>query len=211
MLFFQFFSEVQIPLISMWNFSREKLKNFVGDSSKKTYLLLFEQGWQDYSQDEVYLFTKKGNAIPVLMSANTLYLDNTFVLSIILTDLTLQKRRVEFKSMLIEKIINTIGEMNDSEELLTVNNSEYISNKLNYDYNYLSNIFSEVKGITIGQFIIANKIEKVKELLLHGELNLTEISYNMQYSSVGHLSHQFKKITGLSPTRYVQMKRKLRL
>ena len=113
------------------------------------------------------------------------------------------------KSILIEKIKNTITEMiHYSDELPKVNYSDYISEKLNYDYTYLSNIFSEVKGITIQQFIIFHKIERVKELLLYDELNLTEISYKLHYSSVAHLSNQFKKITGLSPSYYKQLKQK---
>lgn len=111
------------------------------------------------------------------------------------------------KSVLIEKIKNVIVEMiHYSEEIPKVNYSEYISEKLNYDYTYLSNLFSEVKGITIQQFIIMHKIEKVKELLLYDELNLTEISYKLHYSSVAHLSNQFKKVTGLSPTYYRKLK-----
>jgi AraC-like DNA-binding protein len=83
-----------------------------------------------------------------------------------------------------------------------VNYSDFISEKMGYDYTYLANVFSEVKGITIQQFIILNKIERVKELLLYDELTLTEISYRLHYSSVAHLSNQFKKITGLTPTFY---------
>jgi AraC-like DNA-binding protein len=113
------------------------------------------------------------------------------------------------RSILIEKIKNVIIEMiHYSDEIPKVNYSDYISEKLNYDYTYLSNIFSEVKGITIQQFIIIHKIERVKELLLYNELNLTEIAYKMHYSSVAHLSNQFKKITGLSPTFYKQLKQK---
>lgn len=113
------------------------------------------------------------------------------------------------KSILIDKIKNVIIEMiHYSDELPDVNYSDYISEKLKYDYTYLSNIFSEVKGITIQQFIINHKIEKVKELLLYNELNLTEISYKLHYSSVAHLSNQFKKVTGLSPTYYKQLKQK---
>ncbi|MBL7884562.1 MAG: helix-turn-helix transcriptional regulator [Bacteroidia bacterium] len=113
------------------------------------------------------------------------------------------------KSILIEKIKNVITELiHYSEELPKVNFSDYISEKLNYDYTYLSNIFMEVKGITIQQFIIINKIERVKELLLYDELNLTEISYKLHYSSVAHLSNQFKKITGLSPSFYKKLKEK---
>lgn len=113
------------------------------------------------------------------------------------------------KSILIEKIKNVIVEMiHYSENFPKVNYSDYISKKLDYDYTYLSNIFSEVKGITIQQFIIIHKIERVKELLLYDELNLTEISYKLHYSSVAHLSNQFKKITGLSPSFYKQLKQK---
>jgi AraC-like DNA-binding protein len=113
------------------------------------------------------------------------------------------------KTILIEKIKGVIIEMiHYADELPKVNYSDYISQKLNYDYTYLANIFSEVKGITIQQFIIIHKIEKVKELLLYDELNLTEISYKLHYSSVAHLSNQFKKVTGLSPSFYKQLKQK---
>ncbi|MCE3282160.1 MAG: AraC family transcriptional regulator [Chitinophagaceae bacterium] len=113
------------------------------------------------------------------------------------------------KSILIEKIKQVIIELiHYSDELPDVNYSTYISEKLNYDYNYLSNIFSEVKGITIQNFIIFHKIEKVKELLLYNELNLTEIAYKLHYSSVAHLSNQFKKVTGLSPSFYKKLKEK---
>jgi AraC-like DNA-binding protein len=115
----------------------------------------------------------------------------------------------DHKAILIERIKNTIVEMiHYAEELPKVNYSDYISEKLGYDYTYLANTFSEVKGITIQQFIIIHKIEKVKELLLYDELNLTEISYRLHYSSVAHLSNQFKKITGLSPSFYKQMQQK---
>lgn len=113
------------------------------------------------------------------------------------------------KSILIEKIKNVITEMiHYSDELPSMNDSTFISEKLNYDYTYLANIFSEVKGITIQQFVIINKIERVKEFLLYDELNLTEIAYKLHYSSVAHLSNQFKKVTGLSPTFYKQLKQK---
>ncbi|MGA8853456.1 MAG: AraC family transcriptional regulator [Christiangramia sp.] len=113
------------------------------------------------------------------------------------------------RNILIEKIKSIIIEMiHYSEELPTVKYSDYISEKLGYDYTYLSNIFSEVKGITIQQYIIIHKIERVKELLLYGELNLTEISYQLNYSSVAHLSNQFKKITGLSPSYYKKLKKR---
>jgi AraC-like DNA-binding protein len=113
------------------------------------------------------------------------------------------------KSILVERIKNVITKMiHESEELPKVNYSDYISEQLGYDYTYLSNIFTEVKGITIQQYIINNKIERVKELLLYDELNLTEISYMLQYSSVAHLSNQFRKTTGLSPSFFKQLKLK---
>lgn len=113
------------------------------------------------------------------------------------------------KSILIERIKNLVIEMvHYSDEVPKINFSDYLSQKLNYDYTYLSNIFSEVKGITIQQFIIINKIERVKELLLYNELNLTEIAYKLQYSSVSHLSNQFKKVTGLSPSFFRKLKQK---
>lgn len=116
------------------------------------------------------------------------------------------------KSILIEKIKNVVTEMiHYSDELPKVNYSDYISEKLGYDYTYLANTFSEVKGITIQQFIIIHKIERVKELLLYDELNLTEIAFKMHYSSVGHLSNQFKKVTGLTPSFYRKMKDKRKL
>ncbi len=113
------------------------------------------------------------------------------------------------KSILIEKIKNVIIEMiHYADELPQENFSDYISKQLGYDYTYLANTFSEVKGITIQQFIIVHKIERVKELLLYDELNLTEISYKLNYSSVAHLSNQFKKVTGLSPSFYKKLKQK---
>jgi AraC-like DNA-binding protein len=115
------------------------------------------------------------------------------------------------RAVLIEKIKNVIVEMvHYSDELPRINYSDYISEKLNYDYTYLSNLFSEIKGITIQQFIIVHKIERVKELLFYDELNLTEISYRLQYSSVAHLSNQFKKVTGLTPTAFKHLKLKNR-
>lgn len=113
------------------------------------------------------------------------------------------------KSILIEKIKNVVIEMiHYSDELPKENFSDYVSEKLGYDYTYLANTFSEVKGMTLQHFIIINKVEKVKELLLYDELNLTEISYKLNYSSVAHLCNQFKKITGLSPSFYKQLKQR---
>jgi len=113
------------------------------------------------------------------------------------------------KNILVEKIKNVIIEMiHFSDELPKVNDSDYISEKLNYDYTYLSNTFSDVKGMTIQKYIIMNKIERVKELLLYDELSLTEIAWKLNYSSVAHLSNQFKKITGLTPTYFKELKHK---
>ena len=115
------------------------------------------------------------------------------------------------RAVLIEKIKNVIVEMvHYADELPKINYSNYISEKLHYDYTYLSNLFSEVKGVTIQQFIILHKIERVKELLLYEELNLTEISYQLQYSSVSHLSNQFKKVTGLTPSQFKLLKNRHR-
>lgn len=113
------------------------------------------------------------------------------------------------RNIIIEKIKAVIIEMiHYADELPQMNYSDYISEKLGYDYTYLANTFSEVKGITIQQYIIVNKIERVKELLMYDELNLTEISYKLHYSSVAHLSNQFKKVTGLTPTYFKGLKKK---
>src|SRR5688572_5305635 len=115
------------------------------------------------------------------------------------------------KSVLIEKIKKVIIEsVHYSEEPLAVNFSEYLSQRLDHDYTYLANLFSEVQGTTIEKFLISHKIERVKELLVYNELNLTEIAYQMHYSSVSHLSAQFKKVTGLTPTHFKQLKHKRR-
>ena len=115
------------------------------------------------------------------------------------------------KSVLIEKIKNIIIEMvHNSDELIKTNFSDYISEKLNHDYTYLANLFSEVQGTTIEQFIISHKIERIKELIIYGEQNITEIAWKMNYSSVAHLSNQFKKVTGLSPSHFKQLKDKRR-
>lgn len=113
------------------------------------------------------------------------------------------------RAILIERIKNVIIEMiHYSEELPKINYSSYISEKLGHNYTYLSNLFSEVKGSTIEHFIIAHKIERVKELLLYDEFNLTQISYMLNYSSVAHLSNQFKKVTGLTPTFFKNLRNK---
>lgn len=115
------------------------------------------------------------------------------------------------KAVLIEKIKNVVVEMvHYSEELPKINFSNFLSEKLQYDYTYLANLFSEVQGTTIEQFIISHKIERIKELMIYGELNITEIAQQMNYSSVAHLSSQFKKVTGLSPSHFRQLKDKRR-
>ncbi len=111
------------------------------------------------------------------------------------------------KAILTEKIKHVVIEMiHHSDELPKAKYSDLISEKLNHDYTYLANVFSEVRGITIQQFIILHKIERVKELLLYNEL--TMIANKLHYSSVAHLSNQFKKVTGLSPSFYKQLKHK---
>lgn len=116
------------------------------------------------------------------------------------------------KAILIEKVKSIVVEMiHYSDELPTLKYSEYISQKLGYNYTYLANIFSEVKGITIQQYIIINKIERVKEMILYNDSNLTEIARLLNYSSVAHLSHQFKKITGLTPSYFKKIRNKKRI
>lgn len=111
------------------------------------------------------------------------------------------------KSILIERVKNIIVEMiHYSDELPTNNFSHFLSEKLQYDYNYISTLFSEVKGTTIEHFIISHKIERAKELLIYNELTLTEIAFKLHYSSVAHLSNQFKKVTGLTPSFFKKMK-----
>jgi len=115
------------------------------------------------------------------------------------------------KSILVEKIKSAIIELvHYTDEQIKVNLSDFLGDKLNHDYTYLSNLFSEVKGTTIEKFYLAHKIEKVKELIVYDELNLTEIAYKMHYSSVAHLSNQFKKITGLTPSHFKKLRNKRR-
>jgi AraC-like DNA-binding protein len=115
------------------------------------------------------------------------------------------------KAVLIEKIKNTIIEMvHYTDEILKVNFSEFLSEKLNHSYGYLANIFSEVQGTSIEQFIILHKIERVKELIIYDELNISEIAWKLNYSSVAHLSNQFKKVTGLTPSHFKQLNNKMR-
>jgi AraC-like DNA-binding protein len=115
------------------------------------------------------------------------------------------------KAVLIEKIKNIIIDMvHHSDDIIKVNFSDYLSRKLTHDYTYLANLFSEVQGTTIEQFIIHHKVERIKELIIYDELNITEIAFEMNYSSVAHLSNQFKKVTGLSPSHFKQLKIKRR-
>lgn len=115
------------------------------------------------------------------------------------------------KSMLIEKIKSVIVDLvHYKEEPLEIKFSEYLSQQLGLDYTYLANLFSEVQGMTIEHYLIAHKIERVKEVLVYDEISLTEIAYRMHYSSVAHLSYQFKKVTGLTPSHFKKLKDKKR-
>lgn len=115
------------------------------------------------------------------------------------------------KSILVEKIKTTIIELvHYRDDQIKINLSDHLSDRLNQDYTYLSNLFSEVKGTTIEKFYLVHKIEKVKELLVYDELNLSEIAYKLHYSSVAHLSNQFKKMTGLTPSHFKELKNKRR-
>lgn len=115
------------------------------------------------------------------------------------------------KSMLVEKVKNVIIELvHYTEDRIKINLSDYLCERLGYDYTYLANLFSEVKGTTIEQFFIIHRIERAKELLVYNEHSLTEIAYILHFSSVSHLSRQFKKVTGLTPTYFKQMKNKRR-
>ena len=115
------------------------------------------------------------------------------------------------RSILVERIKNAIIDLvHYTDDQIRSNLSDYLSEKLNYDYTYLANLFSEVKGITIEKFYLTHKIEKVKELIVYDELNLTEIAYKLHYSSVAHLSNQFKKYTGLTPSHFKKLKNKRR-
>jgi AraC-like DNA-binding protein len=112
------------------------------------------------------------------------------------------------RSILIEKIKNVVIEMvHYADEFPKVNFSTYISEKLGYDYTYLSNLFTEVKGTTIQEFIILHKIEKAKELIMYNEMSIADIAYTLNYSSAAHFSTQFKKVTGLTPSFFKKLKK----
>ena len=113
------------------------------------------------------------------------------------------------KAILIERIKAVIVEMvNYSDNLPKTNFSDFLAKKLNYDYTYLANIFSETQGTNIEHYVIMHKIEKVKELIIYDELNFTEIAFKLHYSGVAHLSSQFKKLTGLTPSYFKSLKNK---
>jgi AraC-like DNA-binding protein len=115
------------------------------------------------------------------------------------------------RAVLIERIKNTIIEMvHHSDKMIKINFSDFLSEKLKYDYTYLANLFSEVQGTTIEQFIIHHKVERIKELIIYDELSITGIAWKMNYNSVAHLSNQFKKVTGLSPSHFKKLKKKRR-
>jgi AraC-like DNA-binding protein len=115
------------------------------------------------------------------------------------------------RAVLIEKIKNVVVEMvHHTHEGIKINFSNFLSEKLHHDYTYLANLFSTVQGTTIEQFLISHKIERIKELITYGELNISEIAWKMNYSSVSHLSNQFKKRTGLSPSHFKKLKDKRR-
>jgi AraC-like DNA-binding protein len=130
-------------------------------------------------------------------------------------DIALKRTGLELmddkSSILVEKITVIIIELvHYTDEQIKINLSDFLSEKLHHNYTYLSNLFSEVKGTTIEQYFLSHKIERVKELLVYDELNLTEIAYKMHYSSVAHLSNQFKKMTGLTPSQFKGLKNKRR-
>ncbi len=111
------------------------------------------------------------------------------------------------KSILVERIKTSIIELvHFTDDQIKVNLSDHLSQKLNHNYTYLANLFSEVKGTTIEKYYLTHKIERVKELLAYDELNLTEIAWKLHYSSVAHLSNQFRKMTGLTPTQFKNLK-----
>lgn len=115
------------------------------------------------------------------------------------------------KSVLIERVKNLIVDLvQNKNNHLKTNLSDYLSRELNHDYTYITNLFTQVEGTTIEQYFIAQKVERVKELLVYDELTLSEISYQLNYSSVSHLSKQFKKVTGLTPSHYKLLKEKKR-
>jgi AraC-like DNA-binding protein len=114
------------------------------------------------------------------------------------------------KAVLLEKIKAAVIEMIyvDTDDTVKLNTSDYLSKKLQQDYTYMANLFSEVQGSTIEQFVITHKVERIKELMIYDQLSITEIAWKMNYSSVAHLSNQFKKATGLSPSHFKELRNK---
>lgn len=111
------------------------------------------------------------------------------------------------KGMLMSKIKRIIFDMiHDGNGMIKISLSDVLSEKLEHDYTSMANLFSEVQGITIGQYFITQKVERVKELIVFDKMNMTEIAWQMNYSSVAHLSNQFKKVTGLTPSHYKDLK-----
>lgn len=154
-----------------------------------------------YSQIDLGVIEVEEDIIPVLRNQLKLNLKKSGL------ELLDSKR-----SILVESIKVVIIEMiHYADEEPKVNYSNYISEKLDHDYTYLANVFSEVKGITIQQYIIINKIEKAKELILYDELTISEIAFRLHYSSTAHLSNQFKKVTGLTPAFYKGIAHKRRI
>ena len=114
---------------------------------------------------------------------------------------------VDKKSRMIEKIKNVIIDLvHHQDNDAKTNLSDVLSDALHHDYNYLSNLFSDIEGTTIEKYFIAQKVEKIKELLVYDELSLSEIADRMNYSSVAYLSNQFKKVTGLTPSHFKQIR-----
>jgi len=113
------------------------------------------------------------------------------------------------RAILIERIKNIVIDMvHHSDSQIKINFSDYLSERLKYDYTYMANVFSEEQGVSIEQFIISHKVERIKEYIIYDELNMTEIAFKMNYSSVAHLSGQFKKVTGLTPSYFKKLKMK---
>lgn len=153
----------------------------------------------------INLMVVRSGQVEILEPISILQIEN-FKLALLKADLELVENP---RSLLIDKIINVITDMiNYSDSAFKVNFSYYLSRKLNLDYTYMANIFSESQGTTIEQFIIQHKIEKVKQLICSNDLNLTQISWKLHYSSVAHLSTQFKKVTGITPSQYKHIDRK---
>ncbi|UUC44307.1 helix-turn-helix domain-containing protein [Flavobacterium cerinum] len=116
------------------------------------------------------------------------------------------------RKQLIEKVKNTIiNFIHYDQEKTKLTLSEFLSDKVQYDYNYLSSLFSEMEGITIEKYLINQKIEKVKELIVYDELSLKQIADQLGYSSVAYLSNQFKKVTGLTPSHFKNIRDEKRI